>query len=89
MPPTIYDSSLLTKRQGMKAQAGDYLRRVQAASPQTGYGPRLGIYDQSIIATVRSGNMPYYRKNDVGCTVVNNGCPCQPLEAGSSCCATE
>jgi hypothetical protein len=46
--------------------------------PNTGYAPLLGIYDQSIINTVKTGNMPFYRKNDGGCVTINNGCPCLP-----------
>jgi hypothetical protein len=46
--------------------------------PNTGYAPALGIYDQSIINTVKNGQMKFYRKNDGGCTTINNGCPCLP-----------
>lgn len=47
--------------------------------PNTGYAPILGIYDQSIINTVKNGQMTMYRKNDGGCTTISNGCPCLPL----------
>ncbi len=46
--------------------------------PNTGYGPALGIYDQSIINTVKNGQMGFYRKNEGGCTILSNGCPCLP-----------
>ncbi len=46
--------------------------------PNTGYAPLLGIYDQSIINTVQSGQMKFYRKNDSGCTTISDGCPCLP-----------
>jgi hypothetical protein len=42
----------------------------------------LGISDQSIINTVKIGNMVFYRKGDTGVTTVSNGCPCPPLADG-------
>jgi hypothetical protein len=51
--------------------------------PNTGYAPALGIYDQSIINTVKNGQMAFYRKNDGGCTTLSNGCPCLPAPATS------
>lgn len=94
MPTTIYDSSLLTQRRRMKAESGSFIRRIQdpqsngtsGSNVTTGYAPLLGIYDQSIINTVRSGNMKFYQKNSSGCTVINNGCPCPPLQATASPC---
>lgn len=84
MPTTIYDSSLLTKRRMNKAKAGDFINRIQNyAMPNTGYAPRLGISDQSIINDVKDGQMPYYRKGDQGSLAVNNGCPCAPLNSSS------
>ena len=89
MPTTIYDSSLITKRRGDKAESGSFVNRItNPTNPNTGYAPALGIWDQSIINTVKQGNMPYYRKGDGGCTTVNNGCPCQPLPADTGCCST-
>ena len=90
MPTTIYDSSLITQRRRVKAESGSFLNRIQNyANPNTGYGPALGIYDQSIINTVKIGNMKYYRKGENGCTTINNGCPCQPLTPiESECCST-
>lgn len=88
MPTTIYDSSLITKRRGNKAESGSFINRItNPVNPNTGYAPALGIWDQSIINTVKQGNMAYYRKGDGGCTTINNGCPCQPL-ADTSCCST-
>jgi hypothetical protein len=79
MPPTIYDSSLLTLRKQASAQAGSFLTRINnPVNPNTSYAPALGIYDDSILANVRNGQMKYYRKGG-GVFVVNNGCPCQPL----------
>ena len=48
------------------------------------YAPRLGVYDQSIINTVKDGNMKYYRKQDGGVTTVINGCPCTPLSGNDA-----
>jgi hypothetical protein len=50
----------------------------ETVQPTTSYAPALGIYDQSIINTVKNGQMAFYRKNDGGCTTVSNGCPCLP-----------
>jgi hypothetical protein len=104
MPTTIYDSSLITQRRGAKAESGSFISRispwkivppgqnyVQTSSnqPNTGYAPMLGISQQSIINVVRNGNMKFYRKNDGGCTTIDNGCPCQPLTtAEAACCGT-
>jgi hypothetical protein len=77
MPTTIYDSSLITQRRKAKAESESFINRIQnATNPSTGYAPRLGIYDQSIINTVKMGQMKEYRKNEGGCTTVNDGCPC-------------
>jgi hypothetical protein len=85
MPTTVYDSSLITKRRKDKAESGSFLTRIQnATNPNTGYAPALGIYDQSVINTVKNGTMKYYRKGE-GCTTVNNGCPCEPISSGSCC----
>lgn len=85
MSPTIYDSSLLTQRRKMRVEAGDFQRRIQGSPAQTGYAPRLGIYDQSVIQTLRTGNMPFYKKKDTGCVEVSNGCPCAPLVSVPCC----
>ena len=88
MPTTIYDSSLITQRRRVKAESGSFLNRIQnPTNPNTGYAPMLGIYDQSIINTVRTGQMKYFRKTEGGCVGVNNGCPCQPLN-NTACCST-
>lgn len=88
MSTTIYDSSLITKRRKDKAESGSFMNRINnPTNPNTGYAPALGIWDQSIINTVKQGNMKYYRKGDGGCTTVNNGCPCQPL-TNTGCCDT-
>jgi len=80
MPTTIYDASQITQRRMNKAQSGDFLNRIQNyTTPHTGYAPRLGIFDQSIITTVKDGTMKHYRKQDGGVTTVINGCPCVPL----------
>ena len=90
MPTTIYDSSLITQRRKAKAESGSFLNRINnPTNPNTGYAPLLGIYDQSIINTVKNGAMKYYRKNDGGCTSISNGCPCIPLtNAEERCCGT-
>lgn len=77
MPTTIYDSSLVTQRHRDKTISGSFINRIQNPNnPTTSYAPRLGIYDQSIINTVKNGQMTTYRKNDGGCTRINIGCPC-------------
>ncbi len=79
MSPTIYDSSLITKRRQMKAESGNFINRIQnPIQPNTGYAPALGIWDQSIINDVHNGQMKYYRKGTGGLTTVDNGCPCAP-----------
>jgi hypothetical protein len=79
MPTTIYDSSLLTKRKQDSVQSGSFLTRINnPVNPNTSYAPALGIWDDSILANVRNGQMKFYRKGG-GVVVVNNGCPCQPL----------
>ena len=92
MPTTIYDSSLLTQRRRAKAESGSFISRISpwnsplnsntTVQPNTGYAPTLGIWDQSIINTVKNGNMPFYRKGAGGYITVNNGCPCSPLANG-------
>ena len=78
MPTTIYESSLLTQRKQFKTESVSFQNRLntQSTPNTTSYGPRLGVYDQSIVNDVKQGNMPYYRKNDGGCTTIDNGCPC-------------
>ena len=77
MSTTIYDSSLLTQRKQAKAESGSFINRIlNYANPKTGYSPALGIYDQSIINSVKDGTMKYYRKGTGGVTLVDNGCPC-------------
>ena len=79
MPTTIYDSSLLTKRKQDKTIANSFISRIQnPVNPNTGSAPLLGITQQSLINTVKLGQMKEYRKNDEGCTTVDRGCPCTP-----------
>lgn len=86
MPTTVYDSSLITQRRRVKAESGSFLTRISSnVQPTTGYAPMLVIWDQSIINTVKSGQMKYYRKGE-GCTTISNGCPCQPIS--NECCNT-
>ena len=91
MPTTIYDSSLITQRRRAKAESGSFISRISpwnsntTNQPNTGYAPMLGVWDQSIINTVKNGTMTFYRKGDGGCTTVNNGCPCIPLADGQCC----
>lgn len=95
MPTTIYDSSLITQRRRVKAESGSFINRISpwntppantsTNQPNTGYAPALGIWDQSIINSVKNGQMKYYRKGE-GCTTVSNGCPCEPIE--QECCNT-
>jgi len=90
MPTTIYDASQITKRRMNKVQSADFTNRIQNSSaPSSGYSSRLGVYDQSIINTVKVGTMKEFRKQDGGCLAVNNGCPCNRLpDDGSVCCGT-
>jgi hypothetical protein len=93
MSTTIYDSSLLTMRRKATVESGSFISRISpwnvppsgtsTAQPTSGYAPALGIYDQSIINTVKNGNMKFYRKNDGGCTTVMDGCPCAPTTGSS------
>jgi hypothetical protein len=78
MPTTVYDSSLITSRLKSKTEADSFLTRIQNnINPTTGYAPMLGIWDQSIINSVKNGQMKYFRKNEGGCTIISNGCPCE------------
>ena len=80
MSTTIYDSSLLTQRRMNKAESVSFQRRIQSkTNPTTGYAPALGIYDQSVVNTVKNGNMTYYRKSDGGCTLIDPGAPCDKI----------
>ena len=80
MPTTIYDSSLITQRRRDKAISGSFIGRIQnPIDPTTGSAPYLGITEQSIINTVKNGQMKEYRKNDGGCTTLDLGCPCMPI----------
>jgi hypothetical protein len=96
MPTTVYDSSLITQRRRATAISGSFISRISPWNntpprqiyietpqnqPNTGYAPRLGIYDQSIINTVINGQMAEYRKGE-GCTTVDYGCPCKGLGVG-------
>lgn len=79
MPTTIYDSSLITQRRRDKTISGSFINRIQnPINPTTGSAPILGISEQSIINTVKNGQMTQYRKNDGGCTTESVGCPCNP-----------
>lgn len=87
MPTTIYNSSLITQRRRAIAESSSFISRISpwniplvgtSIQPTTGYAPALGIYDQSVINTVKIGQMKFYRKNDGGCTTISAGCPCQP-----------
>lgn len=100
MPTTIYDSSLITQRRRATTESGSFINRISpwntppagtsTNQPNTGYAPALGIWDQSIINTVKNGQMKFYRKGAGGCTTVSNGCPCVPLTvAEQSCCGTD
>jgi hypothetical protein len=77
MPTTIYDSSLITKRKQNTTIANSFISRIQNGNNSTtGSAPILGITEQSIINSVKNGQMIDFRKNEGGCTVINRGCPC-------------
>ena len=84
----MFESSFLTKRRRDKVISGSFINRIQnPTNPTTGYAPLLGIYDQSIMNSVKTGQMTEYRKNLGGCTTVSEGCPCasaQRLETSYS-----
>jgi hypothetical protein len=86
MPTTIYDSSLLTQRRAAKAVSGVFLTRLQ--NNQQGFSTPIGIYDQSIINSVKLGQMKQYRKNEAAVIQVNNGCPCAPLSDSDGQCGS-
>ena len=75
----IYDSSAITQRRKNMAQAGSFINRIQSSTnPQTSYGPLQGIYDASIIHSIKMGQpKEFYRNN--GCIIISNGCPCSPI----------
>lgn len=64
----IYDSSYLTQRKMERATAGSFIT-------QGGSRPLLGIKDQSIINTVKTGQMTEYSRY-TGCIGISPGCPC-------------
>lgn len=73
----MFESSFLTKRKRDKVISGSFINRIQnPTNPTTGYAPLLGIYDQSIINSVKTGQMTEYRRNLGACTTVDVGCPC-------------
>jgi len=86
MSNRIYDSSQLTKRRAEKAIAGSFLTRLYppipsgTIQPQTGYGPLPGIYDNSVINAVKTGNMTEYTRYPT-CVGISPGCPCPQLNA--------
>jgi hypothetical protein len=84
MSNRIYDSSHLTKRRAEKAIAGSFISRIQppnpSITPQTGYAPLLGIYDNSIMNSVKTGNTTEYSRFPT-CIGVSPGCPCPDTNA--------
>lgn len=85
MPTTIYDNSLITQRRRDKAISGSFIGRIQnPLNPTTGSAPYLGITEQSIINTVKNGQMTQYRKNECGVTNISLGCPCIPPSTTTS-----
>ena len=93
MPTTIYNSSLITQRRRDTATSGSFVTRITpwnnvtaTNQPTTSYGPMLGVYDQSIVNTVKNGNMKYYTKTEGGVVAINNGCPCVPLTPTQTSC---
>ena len=72
MPTTIYDSSLITKRNRDKAIAQQIKQATDSGNPiiipQAGYGSYL-------LGEVDNGNISYFRRVD-GCMDVNLSCNC-------------
>ena len=79
MSNAIYDSSLITARKKMKAEAGSYITRINQIASSSAYIRTNGNFDQSLINDIKLGQLPNIRKGDSGATTINNGCPCQPL----------
>lgn len=80
MSTRIYDASQITKRKGEKAVANSFLTRIGSPNNQTGSAPLLGIYDSSIINTVKNGHMTKYARYQA-CEQISPGCPCPQLNA--------
>jgi len=75
----IYDSSAITQRRRDQIQAGSFINRIQNPNhPQTSYGPLQGIYDASIMNSIKMGQPKEFIRYN-GCVVVSNGCPCPPI----------
>lgn len=75
MPTRIYDASLIIKRRADRTISSSFLQRINAPNNMRSYGSPLGIYDNSIINSVRSGNMKEISRV-LGCININDGCPC-------------
>jgi len=79
MPFIIRDSSSITQRKRDKAISGSFINRIQnSKNPTTGSAPLLGISEDSIINTVKTGQMTQYERN-YGCVFVSPGCPCNTV----------
>ena len=79
MPFIIRDSSSITQRKRDKLLSGSFINRIQnSINPTTGSAPLLGISEQSIINTVKTGQMTQYQRN-YGCVFINPGCPCNTV----------
>ena len=61
---TYYSCSYITERRRDTTISSSFINRIQNVNPTTGSAPYLGITNQSIINTVKNGQMTQYRKND-------------------------
>jgi len=84
MTNRIFDSSQLTKRRAEKAIAGSFLTRLYPPNtttpPQPGFGRVLGIYDSSVMTSVKTGQMTEFTRYPL-CIGISPGCPCPELNA--------
>ncbi len=71
MPTNNYDSSHITKRRNDKQISNSFLTRINSSNT-TSYGPVLGVYNSSIMNSVKSGSMSEYNRQ----CPINVGCPC-------------
>ena len=79
MSNRIYDASHLTKRKYEKTVAGSFLTRINPPiiqDPQQGFAPLVGIYDSSILNSVKTGQITEYNRYP-SCVLTNKGC-CPP-----------
>jgi hypothetical protein len=73
----------LTQRKNNKTIANSFITRISPPNNTTGSAPYLGVSQQSIINTVKQGQMMEIRRCD-GTTLVDIGCPCPVANAAAT-----